>query len=337
MKFIDSASIEVIAGNGGVGCLSFHRARFIPKGGPDGGDGGDGGSVVIEGEFNLNTLSEFRVNRLFHAENGTSGHSQNRRGKSATNLIIRVPLGTSIYNAKTNELIGEILTSKQKIIVAKGGFHGLGNARFKSSINRTPYQFSKGKLGEKRTLNLEMRLLADVGLLGLPNAGKSSFIRQVSDAKPKVANYPFTTLYPNLGVVSVNEIDRLVIADIPGIIHGASHGTGLGLEFLKHLSRTKLLLHIVDIAPVDRTNPADNYKNIERELKNYSKALYKKPRLIALNKIDLLTLDEKKSRIEQFIKESGFIGKLHKICALTGAGCQRLVSQLNVHVNAKLK
>ena len=337
MKFIDSASIEVVAGNGGAGCLSFHRARFIPKGGPDGGDGGDGGSVIIEGEPNLNTLSEFRVKRLFCAENGAPGRSQKRRGKSATNLIIHVPLGTSIYNTKTNELIAEVLTPKQKIIVAKGGFHGLGNARFKSSINRTPYQFSKGKHGEKRMLNLEMSLLADVGLLGFPNAGKSSFLRKVSSAKPKVANYPFTTLYPNLGVVSVNEIEHLVIADIPGIIDGASHNAGLGLKFLKHLARTKLLLHIVDIAPVDYSNPADNYKKIEQELKNYSEVLYKKPRLVALNKIDLLTPNEKKNHIKQFIRESGFTGELHKICTLTGAGCRYLVSQLNTHIKAKLK
>lgn len=301
MKFVDYATIEVIAGNGGDGCVGFRREKFIPFGGPDGGDGGDGGHIIVEGSSSLNTLSEFRSTTIFRAKHGQNGSGQNKRGKSSDNLYIKLPLGTQIYNLETDELIGELLNDEQKIIVARGGFHGLGNTRFKSSINRTPRQFTKGTKGENRHLNLELKVMADVGLLGLPNAGKSSFIRSVSSAKPKVANYPFTTLHPNLGVVNIG-YDSFVIADIPGIIKDANIGVGLGFEFLKHLSRTKVLLHIVDILPADGSHPADNYHIIINELKQYDEKLFQKPRLLVINKIDLIAQEKRQQTIDNLLK-----------------------------------
>ncbi len=287
MKFVDCANIEVIAGNGGDGCVSFRREKYIPSGGPDGGDGGDGGSIIATGDNNLNTLSGFRAQTVFKAKHGQSGSGQNKRGKSAVDLFIKMPLGTQIYNLTTDELIGELLEDRQQIIVAKGGFHGLGNTRFKSSVNRAPRQHTKGSTGQSRQLKLELKVMADVGLLGLPNAGKSSFIRAVSHAKPKVADYPFTTLYPNLGVVNMGG-DGFIVADIPGIIKGAASGAGLGFEFLRHLMRTKILLHIVDILPADNSSPADNYHLVLNELKNYNKQLANKPQILVINKIDLI-------------------------------------------------
>lgn len=332
MRFIDSASITVQAGKGGDGCLSFRRERAIPLGGPNGGDGGDGGSVYIVASDSLNTLAEFRFKRLYRAKNGQPGQGSDRKGKSADDLMIEVPIGTTIFDVNTDEKIGEITKKEQKILVAKGGFHGLGNARFKSSINRSPRQTTTGSLGEERELGLELTVLADVGLLGLPNAGKSSFIRQVSSAKPKVADYPFTTIHPNLGVVSV-ENNSFVIADIPGVIQGASKGLGLGLEFLKHLERTKVLLHIVDVLPSDNSNPVDNYKTIENELKKYSTKLANKHKILALNKLDLIPEDKRDELIKKLIKEMGFSGEFFKISAINGLGCKNLIYHLNNIIN----
>ena len=324
MKFVDSASIRVEAGKGGGGCLSFRREKYIPEGGPDGGDGGDGGSVYFVGQEGLNTLSEFRYNRLFRAKNGQPGQGQNKRGKSADDLYVDMPLGTQVFDLETDELIGEITEHEQKVLVAKGGFHGLGNARFKSSINRTPRQTTPGSLGEAREIGLEMSVMADIGLLGMPNAGKSSLIRQISSARPKVADYPFTTLHPSLGVVSHYD-EHIVMADIPGLIEDASEGVGLGFEFLKHLSRTKALLHVVDIMPSDGSDPLENYHIIEQELAKYDQELASKPRLLAINKLDLLPEDDRALILENFVKSSGYQGQVFGISALNGLGCQDLI------------
>ena len=305
MKFVDSASIRVEAGKGGGGCLSFRREKYIAEGGPDGGDGGDGGSVYFIGQEGLNTLSEFRYNRLFRAKNGQPGQGRDKRGKSADDLYVEMPLGVQIFDLETDELIGEITKHEQKVLVAKGGFHGLGNARFKSSINRAPRQTTLGTPGEAREIGLEMSIMADIGLLGMPNAGKSSLIRQISSARPKVADYPFTTLHPSLGVVSLND-EHLVMADIPGLIEDASQGVGLGFEFLKHLSRTKALLHVVDIMPADGSDPVKNYLTIEKELAKYDAKLANKPRILAINKMDLLAEDEREEVVNNFIKQTEY-------------------------------
>jgi len=324
MKFVDSASIRIEAGKGGAGCLSFRREKFIPDGGPDGGDGGDGGSVYFRGQEGLNTLSEFRYKRLFKAKNGQPGMGRDRRGKSSDDIYIEVPLGTNIYNLETDELIGEIVSHEQCLLVAKGGFHGLGNARFKSSINRAPRQTSQGTPGEAREIGLEMSVMADVGLLGMPNAGKSSLIRQLSAARPKVADYPFTTLHPNLGVVSAGS-DNFVMADIPGLIEKASEGAGLGFEFLRHLTRAKVLLHVVDIFPSDGSDPVQNYQAIESELLKFDQELFNKSRIIAINKIDLLSNDEEKKVINEFTSKIDYNGTVFSISALNGKGCKSLV------------
>jgi GTP-binding protein len=324
VKFVDYATIKVEAGNGGAGCLSFRREKYIPDGGPDGGDGGDGGSVYFIGDEGLNTLSEFRYHRLFRAQNGSQGQGSDCRGKSGEDLIVKVPLGTQIIDLGTDEVIGEVTTKDEKILVAKGGFHGLGNARFKSSVNRAPRQTTPGSEGERREIALEMSIMADVGLLGLPNAGKSSLIRQVSSARPKVANYPFTTLHPSLGVIDVNG-SSMVMADIPGLIENASQGVGLGFEFLKHLSRAKILLHVVDIMPIDGTKPSDNFTIIENELQKYSQELYNKPRLVAINKID--TLQDGKA-IQEFKENIDYTGEILEISALNGKGCKDLIYKL---------
>ena len=324
MKFVDSASVRIEAGNGGAGCLSFRREKYIPDGGPDGGDGGDGGSVYFRGQEGLNTLSEFRYKRLFRAKNGQPGMGRDRRGKSSDDLFIEVPLGTKIYDLETDELIGEIVRHEHSLLAAKGGFHGLGNARFKSSINRAPRQTSPGTPGETREIGLEMSVMADVGLLGMPNAGKSSLIRQVSGARPKVADYPFTTLHPNLGVVRAGAED-FVMADIPGLIEKASEGAGLGFEFLKHLTRARVLLHVVDIFPSDGSDPAENYQAIESELLKFDQELYNKPRILALNKVDLLSSEEEKKVINEFINKIDYNGTVFNISALNGQGCKSLV------------
>jgi len=324
MKFVDEATIEVQAGKGGDGCLSFRRERFIPRGGPDGGDGGDGAKVFLLADEHINTLVEFRYRRIHKAGNGQPGMGNNRRGKSAEDLVIHVPVGTAVYDADTDELIGDLTEQDQTLCVAKGGFHGLGNARYKSSTNRTPRQTSKGTPGEYRRIYMELKLLADVGLLGLPNAGKSTLINAVSNAKPKVADYPFTTLVPMLGVVRVESFKSFVIADIPGLIEGASEGAGLGIQFLKHLSRCGLLLHVIDIAPLDESDPVEAYRAIENEIVRYSEELGQKERWLVFNKIDLLPEDEMKKRCDDIVKEIGWTGPVFYISAISKQGTQQL-------------
>jgi len=324
MRFVDEASINVIAGDGGTGVVSFRREKFIPFGGPDGGDGGDGGSVYLIGDENINTLADFRHVRTYTAASGKRGQGRQMTGKGGDDLFVPVPVGTLIYDEDIDELIGDITANGQKIMVAQGGFHGLGNTRYKSSVNQTPRKCSPGTPGERRTLRLELKVLADVGLLGLPNAGKSTFIRAVSAARPKVANYPFTTLYPNLGVVRIDMNQSFVIADIPGIIEGASEGAGLGIQFLKHLSRTQLLLHIIDIAPFDGSDPVEQARIIIQELDQFSHELAEKPRWLVLNKTDLLddtALEEKKQAI---IHGLNWQGPVYTISALSKTGTQAL-------------
>ncbi|MET0047779.1 MAG: Obg family GTPase CgtA [Sedimenticola sp.] len=329
MKFVDEASIRVEAGKGGNGCVSFRREKYIPKGGPDGGDGGDGGSVYLVADSGLNTLVDFRHRRRHRAENGQPGMGRNRTGGSAEDLHVKVPVGTRVKDLETEELIGELLAPGQTLLVAQGGYHGIGNARFKSSTNRTPRQSTPGTPGEQRQLLLELILLADVGLLGMPNAGKSSFISKVSSARPKVADYPFTTLYPNLGVVSVSSERSFVIADIPGVIEGASEGAGLGLQFLKHLDRTRLLLHLVDMAPMDESvSPAEEVTRIARELEKFSPELASKERWLVLNKLDLLMDDEFRERESALLDELDWQGPVYAISALTGEGTEGLIYAL---------
>jgi len=327
MKFVDSASIRIEAGKGGAGCLGFRREKYIPDGGPDGGDGGDGGHIYFRGQEGLNTLSEFRFNRLFRAKNGQPGQGQNKRGKSAVHLTVEIPLGTKVYDLETDELIGEMVEHDQVMLVAKGGFHGLGNTRFKSSINRAPRKTTPGTPGEAREIGLEMSVMADVGLLGMPNAGKSSLIRQISSARPKVADYPFTTLHPSLGVVSYYD-EHIVMADIPGLIEDASEGVGLGFEFLKHLSRAKALLHVVDILPADASDPANNFLTIENELRKYDPELADKPRMLAINKMDLLHEDDRVEIVTKLLKSINYQGEFYNISALNGLGCKDLVAGL---------
>ncbi len=296
MKFVDEAQIQVQAGTGGNGCVSFRREKFIPLGGPDGGDGGDGGSVWLVADENLNTLIDFRHQRHFRAQRGQNGMGRQMFGKAGDDNIIRVPVGTAVFNVATEELIGDLTVDGDRILVARGGQGGIGNVHFKSSINRAPRRAVPGAVGEEREIRLELRLLADVGLLGFPNAGKSSFIRAVSAATPRVADYPFTTLYPNLGVVSVEAHRSFVIADIPGLIEGAADGAGLGALFLRHIQRTRLLLHLVDLVPLDDTDPVVQVRAIERELEKHDPALLDKPRWLVLNKADLLPREEAQSR-----------------------------------------
>ena len=325
MRFVDEATINVIAGDGGTGVISFRREKYIPFGGPDGGDGGNGGSVYLVGDHDINTLADFRHVRTYTAESGKRGAGQQMTGKGGDDLYIPVPIGTQIYDDDIDELIGDITANGQKIKVAQGGFHGLGNLRYKSSINQAPRKCTPGTPGERRNLRLELKVLADVGLLGLPNAGKSTFIRAVSAARPKVANYPFTTLYPNLGVVRVGMNQSFVIADIPGIIEGASEGAGLGIQFLKHLSRTSLLLHIIDIAPYDGSDPVTDARTIIKELDSYSHELVEKPRWLVINKSDLLDVDELEKRRNTLIKELDWQGSVYTISALSKTGTEKLV------------
>jgi GTPase len=327
MKFIDEAIIRVSAGNGGSGCLSFRREKYIPNGGPDGGDGGDGGSVYLEASDGVNTLIEFHFKRSFSARNGQPGMGQNRRGVSSDDLIIHVPAGTLVYDHDTSELIADLVEPNARICVAKGGFHGLGNARFKSSINRSPRKTTKGTLGESRNIKLELNMLADVGLLGFPNAGKSSFIHAVSSAKPKVAGYPFTTLKPSLGVVRVEDFRSFVVADVPGLIEGAHKGVGLGLRFLKHLSRTRLLLHFVDLAD-EVKDPIESVNCLRRELENYDEVLSKKPRWLVFNKSDMLTAEDAQQRMQHVIDALGWQGPAFLISALSRQGTQPLCGKI---------
>lgn len=325
MKFIDEAKIYVAAGKGGDGCLSFRREKFIPKGGPDGGDGGDGGSVYFIGDQDINTLVDFRFKKHFKAENGRPGSGANRTGRSGEDLIIKVPLGTVVKEIDTDEIIGDITKNEERLKVAQGGFHGLGNARFKSSTNRTPRKTTKGTLGEERNLFLELKLIADVGLLGLPNAGKSTLIRAVSAATPKVADYPFTTLHPNLGVVRAAQNKSFVIADIPGIIEGAAEGAGLGIQFLKHVSRTALLLHMVDISDNADTDPLKAIQIIEKELKKFGDDLTQKPRWLVFNKIDALNPEEAEKRIKTIIKTLKWKPPYFKISAINKLNTNQLI------------
>ncbi|MDA0424109.1 Obg family GTPase CgtA [Stutzerimonas frequens] len=324
MKFVDEVSIFVKAGDGGNGMMSFRREKFIEKGGPNGGDGGDGGSVYLEADENLNTLVDYRYTRRFHAQNGQKGGSTDCTGAKGEDLILPVPVGTTVIDAATQEIMGDLTKAGQRLLVAQGGWHGLGNTRFKSSTNRAPRQTTPGKPGDARDLKLELKVLADVGLLGLPNAGKSTFIRSVSAAKPKVADYPFTTLVPNLGVVSVGRYKSFVIADIPGLIEGASEGAGLGIRFLKHLARTRLLLHLVDIAPLDGSDPADAAEVILRELEKFSPALTQRDRWLVLNKADQLLEEEREERVRQVVERLDWKGPVFVISALESEGTEAL-------------
>ncbi len=335
MKFVDEATIRVEAGKGGNGAVSFRREKYIPRGGPDGGDGGDGGSVYLVADSGLNTLVDFRHQRRHRAGNGQQGMGRNCTGKSAEDLFVKVPVGTRVTDLETEELIGELLRQGEQLLVAKGGFHGIGNARFKSSTNRAPRQFTPGTLGEERDILLELILLADVGLLGMPNAGKSSLISKVSSATPKVADYPFTTLHPNLGVVRMGTGSSFVIADIPGVIEGAAEGAGLGLQFLKHLERTRLLLHLVDMAPVEGSAaPAEEVHLIASEMKKYSETLYQKERWLVLNKVDLLSDEELESHRASMLETLGWQGPVFEISALTGRGTRELMQALMKRLRA---
>ncbi|MBN2689881.1 MAG: Obg family GTPase CgtA [Gammaproteobacteria bacterium] len=332
MKFIDEAKIIVEAGDGGNGCAGFRREKFIPHGGPDGGDGGRGGSIYLEADEGINTLVDFRHQKAYRAERGQNGMGQQRTGKSGEDLIIKAPLGTAIYDADTKELIGDLTQNKERVLVAKGGERGLGNIHFKSSTNRAPRQFTKGTPGEARKLNLELKVLADVGLLGMPNAGKSTFISAVSAARPKVADYPFTTLHPHLGVVSLEEHRSFVIADIPGLIEGAAEGAGLGIRFLKHLSRTGILLHFIDINPIDGSDPIETAQAIIKELGNFSEELAHKERWLVFNKIDLLSEDELRQKTQEIIKALHWQGPVFNISAITKQGTRELCYQLLEHI-----
>jgi GTP-binding protein len=336
MKFVDEAMIRVEAGDGGAGCVSFRREKFIPKGGPDGGDGGDGGSIYLLGDSGLNTLVDFRHQRRHRAERGRPGMGRNMTGRSGEDLIIPVPVGTRVRDQETDELIGEVLHPEERLLVARGGFHGIGNARYKSSTNRTPRQFTPGTPGEKRDLALELILLADVGLLGLPNAGKSSLIRCMSSARPKVADYPFTTLYPNLGVVRVAERRHFVMADIPGLIPGASTGAGLGIRFLKHLERTRLLLHLVDIAPLaEAPSPAEQVRAIEQELAAFERDLSGRERWLVVNKTDLLDRANLTEAVAELRAALAWSGPLFCISAVTKSGVPELTTALMQHLDAR--
>ncbi|MBU2874125.1 Obg family GTPase CgtA [Marinobacter salexigens] len=324
MKFVDEATIIVEAGNGGHGCLSFRREKYVPRGGPDGGDGGDGGSVYLEASDSLNTLVDYQFQRKHKAQGGEQGSGRNCTGTKGEDLVLPVPVGTTVVDVDTHEVLGDLTRIGQRLKVAQGGFHGLGNTRFKSSINRAPRQTSKGSEGELRNLRLELKVLADVGLLGLPNAGKSTFIRSVSAATPKVADYPFTTLVPNLGVVSVQAHQSFVIADIPGLIEGAAEGAGLGVRFLKHLVRTRLLLHLVDVAPYDGSSPAHAVKVIANELEKFSETLASRDRWLVLNKVDMVPEADREAHCQAIVDELGWKGPVFRISALSGEGAKPL-------------
>ncbi len=325
MKFIDEARIEVAAGNGGDGSASFRREKFIPKGGPDGGDGGRGGSVWVVAERNINTLIDFRYARRHSAKDGEKGRGADCYGAGGADIVLKVPVGTIITDAGTGDRIADLSTHGQRELLARGGRGGLGNLHFKSSINRTPRQFTNGEPGERRTLNLELRVLADVGLVGLPNAGKSTLIRAVSNARPKVADYPFTTLHPHLGVVRVGPEQSFVIADVPGLIEGAAEGAGLGHQFLRHLGRTDLLLHLVDCMPVDDGDPVRDVRAIVAELRKYDAELHRKPRWLVLNKIDLVPVDERERLVQEFRRRLRTKTPVYAVSAASGEGCRELM------------
>ena len=336
MKFIDEATIKIYAGDGGNGVATFRREKYEPMGGPSGGDGGRGGSVFFEADQNLNTLVDYRYTRTLKAQRGENGRSAECYGAKGEDLILKVPVGTVISDKATGESYADLSQHGDRALLAKGGKGGLGNIHFKSSINRAPRQCTKGEPGEEFELYLELKVLADVGLLGMPNAGKSTFIRSVSAAKPKVADYPFTTLHPNLGVVRVGENQSFVIADIPGLIEGASEGAGLGHQFLRHLARTTLLLHLVDIAPFDPSiNPIDEARAIVNELKKYDELLYQKPRWLVLNKIDMV--EDVADKVKTFIKSFGWTGPVYSISAIKGIGCKELTYDIMTFIEENKK
>jgi GTP-binding protein len=333
MKFVDEATIDVVAGSGGNGCASFRREKFIPFGGPDGGDGGRGGSVYAVGDRNINTLIDFRYARRHEARNGENGRGSDQYGAAADDIVLRMPMGTIIRDDETGELIAELLVPDEKVRIVKGGDGGFGNLHFKSSTNRAPRQKTPGWPGEHRKLKLELRVLADVGLLGMPNAGKSTLIAAVSNARPKIADYPFTTLHPNLGVVRVGPEQSFVMADIPGLIEGAAEGAGLGHLFLRHLQRTHLLLHVVDLAPFDEAvDPVVQARAIVAELKKYDPGLHAKPRWLVLNKLDMVPADERDKRVKDFVRRLRWKGPVFQISALTREGCEPLVRAVYEHV-----
>jgi len=331
MRFVDEAKIQVVAGKGGDGCLSFRREKFIPFGGPNGGDGGNGGHVYLRVDASLNTLVDFRYTRLYRAQKGQPGMGSECTGKSGEHLYIDVPLGTLVYDEETQEKLGDLTEDGQTLLVAKGGDRGLGNVHFKSSTNRAPRKTTSGTIGEERFIRLELQVLADIGLLGLPNAGKSTFIRQVSAARPKVADYPFTTLHPNLGVVDIEAHRSFVIADIPGLIEGAADGVGLGTRFLKHLSRTRVLLHIVDIAPLVG-DPISDAESIIQELEKYDDELAGRERWLVLNKLDLISEDKRQAECDTFLELFGWQGRTFQISATTGDGCKELCYAIMEHL-----
>lgn len=333
MKFVDEATIKVHAGKGGNGCLSFRREKYIPKGGPDGGDGGDGGSVILVAAEGLNTLIDFRYTRNFKAQAGQQGSSAECTGRGGDDLLLQVPVGTTVIDNETGDVMGDLTELDQQLKVAQGGFHGLGNTRYKSSTNRAPRQTSPGQDGEVREIKLELKVLADVGLLGLPNAGKSTFIRSVSAARPKVADYPFTTLVPNLGVVGMSGDKSFVIADIPGLIEGASEGAGLGIRFLKHLTRTRLLLHLVDMMPYDGSTPDQNARVIETELETFSPTLAAGDRWLVLNKIDLLPEDEVEGQCQQVVDALGWEGPVFRMSGLASQGTKALCAAIMDYID----
>jgi GTP-binding protein len=338
MKFIDEAVIELHAGKGGDGVASFRREKFVPRGGPDGGDGGRGGSIHLIADRNINTLIDYRYARIHRAKDGAKGQGADCFGRSAPDIVLRVPVGTVVSDFETGQVLADLAEHEARAVLAQGGKGGLGNLHFKSSVNRAPREFTHGEPGVSRKLKLELKVLADVGLLGMPNAGKSTFIRAVSAARPKVADYPFTTLHPNLGVVRVDERRSFVIADIPGLIEGAAEGAGLGHQFLRHLSRTGLLLHLVDMAPLEMgAEPVKDAKAIIAELKKYDVALYDKPRWLVLNKADLLPVDSREKLLRAFVRKLGWKGKTFIISALTGEGCQALVYAVMDHLDQAQK
>ena len=333
MKFVDEASIKVQAGKGGNGCLSFRREKYIPKGGPDGGDGGDGGSVILQAADGLNTLIDFRYTRNYKAESGQQGSSAECTGRGGEDLILQVPIGTTVIDEETGDVLGDLTELDQTLKVAQGGYHGLGNTRYKSSTNRAPRQTSPGKEGEVRELKLELKVLADVGLLGLPNAGKSTFIRSVSAARPKVADYPFTTLVPNLGVVGMSADKSFVVADIPGLIEGASEGAGLGIRFLKHLTRTRLLLHLVDMMPYDGSTAGENAEVIEQEVQKFSPTMAEGDRWLVLNKVDLLPDDEVDARCQEVVDHLNWQGPVFRMSGLASQGTKDLCAGIMDYID----
>jgi GTP-binding protein len=334
VKFFDEATIEVIAGDGGNGAASFRREKYIPRGGPDGGDGGTGGSIWAVADRNINTLIDYRYARIHRAHRGENGRGADQYGRGAEDIILRMPVGT-VISTEDGERLADLATDGARFLVAKGGKGGLGNLHFKSSTNRAPRQFTKGEEGEQRKLKLELKVLADVGLLGMPNAGKSTLIRAISAARPKVADYPFTTLAPNLGVVRTSEARSFVVADIPGLIEGAAEGAGLGHRFLRHLARTRLLLHLVDLAPLDtESDPVHDARAIVKELKLYDEALYDKPRWLVLNKLDLIPEEERAARVAQFVKSYRWKGPVFAITAINGEGCRELIFKIQDWLDA---